>query len=52
MTSQNNNNRLLGKALGMALVASAAWSLSSCDKVDEDDRLIYVPCRGLGPCPH
>lgn len=42
MTSLNNNYRLLGKALGMALVASAAWSLSSCDKVDEDDRLIYV----------
>lgn len=42
MTSQNNNYRLLGKALGMALAASAAWSLSSCDKVDEDDRLIYV----------
>ncbi len=42
MISQNNNYRLLGKALGVALAASAAWSLASCDKVDEDDRLIYV----------
>ncbi len=42
MTSLNTNYRLLGKAFGVALAATAAWSLASCDKVDEDDRLIYV----------
>ncbi len=36
------NNKTYINLLGAAVAAASAWSLTSCDKVDEDDRLIYV----------
>ncbi len=36
------SNKRYINLLGVALVATSAWGLTSCDKVDEDDRLIYV----------